>query len=364
MKIGDLDTPALVVDLDRLERNLDRVAAYAARHSLALRPHTKTHKTPEIARMQLDRGAVGLTVAKTTEAEPLLDAEPREILIAYPIWGEAKLRRTIELSRRVRVIVALDSRETADRLSEASAAAGSLIDILVEADVGMRRCGLPPGDGLVELAQHVEGLPGLRLRGVMFYPGHFWAETPEGPELLQRLSADVARIRKDFDAEGLPLEIVSGGSTPTLFHSHEISGMTEIRPGTYVFCDRMQVGAGVCGWEDCAATVLTTVVSTPEASRALIDGGSKSFSSDALPRSDEGGFGRILEAPTARFHSMNEEHGYLDLSNSGVRLRIGDRLRIIPNHVCVAVNMHEKMYAIRGDEVEAVWDVRGRGKLQ
>jgi D-serine deaminase-like pyridoxal phosphate-dependent protein len=363
MRVSELDTPALLIDLDRLQNNLRRVAGYCAEHRLRLRPHTKTHKNPAIGRMQVELGAVGLTVAKVGEAEVMLASGTPDILVAYPVLGEAKLQRLMEVARKVNVTVALDSREAAEGLSQAAQSAGLTIAVLVEADVGMHRCGLDPGPALVALAQYVDRLPGVRLEGVQFYPGHFWANAANGAELLAQLRQTVAQIRGDFQRAGLPLRIMSGGSSPTLYCSHTL-GLDEVRPGTYVFNDCTQVAAGVCTWDDCAVTILTTVVSTPRENAAIIDGGSKTFTSDGLPGSDEGTFGRVVEAPETRFHKMNEEHGFLDLAASSSKLKIGDRVRVIPNHVCVAVNMHEKVYGVRGETVEEVWKVEGRGKLQ
>jgi D-serine deaminase-like pyridoxal phosphate-dependent protein len=364
MNVSELDTPALLIDLDRLENNLQRVANYCSQHGLRLRPHTKTHKNPAIGRMQLDLGAVGLTVAKVSEAEVMLSSGTPDLLIAYPILGATKLGRLVEVAKKTNLTVALDSHEAAQGLSQAAAAAGVTIGVLAEADVGMRRCGLEPGPALVALAKEIDGLPGLRLEGVQFYPGHFWANAPDGPGSLDKLRETVGRIRADFQKTGLPLRIISGGSSPTLYCSHTIEGVNEVRPGTYVFNDRTQVAAGVCTWEDCAATILTTIISTPREGAAIIDGGSKTFTSDALPGSNEGTFGRVVEAPETRFYKMNEEHGYLDLSGAERSFKIGDRVRIVPNHVCVAVNMHEKAYGVRGETVEEVWNVEARGKLQ
>ncbi len=364
MKISELDTPALLIDLDRMQNNLRRVADYCSQHDLRLRPHTKTHKNPAIGRMQLDLGAVGLTVAKTTEAEVMLASGTPDLLIAYPIVGEPKLRRLVEVAKKTNVTVALDSVEAARGLSQAADRAGLTVGVLAEADVGLHRCGLDPGPALVALAREIDGMPGLRLEGVQFYPGHFWANTENGPGFLDDLRATVVRIRDDFQKAGLPLRVMSGGSSPTLYYSHTIDGLNEVRPGTYVFNDRMQVAAGVCTWDDCAVSILTTVVSTPHAKHAVVDGGSKTFTSDGLPGPDAGTFGRVIEAPEARFHKMNEEHGYLDLEGVSRDLKIGERVRIIPNHVCVAVNMHETVYGVRGESVEEVWKVEGRGKLQ
>lgn len=347
-----------------MENNLRRVANYCSQHGLRLRPHTKTHKNPAIGRMQLDLGAAGLTVAKVSEAEVMLASGTPDLLIAYPILGATKLGRLVEVAKKTNLTVALDSHDAARGLSQAAAAAGVTVGVLVEADVGMRRCGLEPGPALVALAKEVDSLPGLRLEGVQFYPGHFWVNAPNGPAELDKLRETVGRIRDDFRKAGLPLRIMSGGSSPTLYCSHTIEGVNEVRPGTYVFNDRTQVAAGVCTWEDCAGTILTTIVSTPREKAAIIDGGSKTFTSDPLPGSDEGTHGRVVEAPESRFYKMNEEHGYLDLEKADKDLRIGDRVRIIPNHICVAVNMHEKVYGVRGDNVEQVWTVEGRGKLQ
>jgi D-serine deaminase-like pyridoxal phosphate-dependent protein len=362
--LDDLETPALLIDLDRMERNLDRAASYAREHGLRLRPHTKTHKTPEIGRMQLDRGAVGLTVAKTTEAEVMLASGTPDLLVAYPVLGRQKLERLARVAQQTRVTVALDSLEAADGLAEVAAANGLRLGVLVEANLGMNRVGLPPGPELMRLAAHVAASPHLQLAGVNFYPGNVWPPDEDAESKFSQVREGVARLREDFQRAGLPLDIVSGGSSPTLFRSHEIDGLNEIRPGTYVFNDGDLVAAGHCTWDDCAASVLVTVVSTPRDGFAMLDGGSKTLSSDTVPGEDPPQFGRIVQAPAAHIYKLNEEHAHVDFRDADQRPRIGDRLHVIPNHVCVCVNLHEKMYGIRGSRVEHVWDVRGRGKLQ
>jgi D-serine deaminase-like pyridoxal phosphate-dependent protein len=364
MHISELDTPALLVDLDRLEANLRRVAAYCSEHGLRLRPHIKTHKSPIIGRMQIGLGAAGLTVAKVGEAEVMLSSGTPDLLVAYPIVGELKLRRLMEVAKKTSVSVAIDSLDVAQGLSSAAQAAGLTIGVLVEVNLGLNRCGLEPGAGLVALAAAITGLPGLRLDGVQSYYGHIWLNRPDGLADFEKVKRGIAQIQEDFRKAGIELKIIGGGSTPTLFHSHEIPGLNEIRPGTYVFYDAMQVAAGSCSWEDCAVTVMTAVVSTVRSGYALVDGGSKTFTSDGVPGAAQPGFGRVTEAPQAVFYNMNEEHGYLDLRQAGKTVRVGDRLRIIPNHVCVTVNMHEMAYGIRGDQVEKVWPVEARGKLQ
>ena len=365
MTILDLDTPSLLVDLDRMEANLDRAASYAKEHGLNLRPHTKTHKSPLIGGMQLDRGATGLTVAKVGEAEVMATVARPGLLVAYPVWGEAKWERLVGIAKTVPVTVSLDNLESASGLQRHARRVGLELGILVEADLGMRRCGLPPGESLLDLAKTIARMPPLRLEGVMFYPGHVNLAAPRGEQALAKLAADLSTVLDAFEADGLPTEVVSGGSTPTLFHSHRVPGLTEIRPGTYVFNDCSQVAMGACGWNDCAASVLTTVVSTPRPDSVVIDGGSKAFTSDPLRGSDEATFGRVLEMPGSRFHKMNEEHGMIDTGQyDGPAVRIGQRLRIVPNHVCVTVNMHETAHGIRGEAVEQSWVVEGRGKLQ
>jgi D-serine deaminase-like pyridoxal phosphate-dependent protein len=359
--ISEIDTPALVVDLDIFERNLARVAGYAREHSLRLRPHAKTHKAAWIGRRQIELGAAGLTSAKVTEAEALMGAEPPELLLAYPVLGRAKLERLMQLARRTRLTVALDSAEIARGLSEA---ATEEIGVLAEVDVGLGRVGVAPGEPLLALARAIQSLPRLRFEGITFYPGHIKSLDAAGLAALRDLSALVRSMLEDFKRAGIEVRIVSGGSTPALYHSHHVDGLNEIRPGTYVFNDVGTLRSGACTLEDCAAVVLATVVSTARPGHMIIDGGSKTFSSDRVSISTEVTFGHLMEAPGARFHKMNEEHGYIDLSNAWRDFRVGDRVRVIPNHICTAVNLHEKMYGVRGETVEKVWQVDARGKLQ
>jgi D-serine deaminase-like pyridoxal phosphate-dependent protein len=361
MFIEDLDTPALVVDVDRMQRNLDRVADYARTHGKRVRPHTKTHKIPALGRMQLAAGAVGLTVAKTTEAEVMMKAAPSDLLIAYPVLGDAKMRRLVALAGQTSVTVSLDSAEVARAISSAAVQAGVSIGVLVEIDVGLHRVGVSPSTELIPLAKQVASLPGLRFEGVALYPGHVKSTDEEGVALLAQVESTVKEALSGLRAAGLEARIVSGGSTPALYCSHLLPSVNEIRPGTYVFNDRNTVFSGACTWDDCAAYVLTTVVSTSVPGRVILDGGSKTFSSD---RSAAEGFGRIVEAPDVLFEKMNEEHGFVDARTSDRKWRVGEKVRVIPNHICVAVNLHERIYGCRGDEVVEIWEVEGRGKLQ
>lgn len=367
MRIADIDTPALLVDLEAMERNLRRVADYTRRHGLRLRPHTKTHKSPRIGRRQLDLGAAGLTVAKVGEAEVMLEAMldgPADLLVAYPVIGRAKLERLMAVARRARVTVSLDSLAAAQQLSEAAQAAGVSIGVLAETDVGLGRVGVSPGGELLDLARGIQRLAGLSFEGIAFYPGHIKDNGEQGQEALAALRALIQAILADFRGVGIEVRIVSGGSTPSLYHSHELPGLNEIRPGTYVYNDWNTVASGACTPQECAATLLVTVVSTARPGQIIVDGGSKTFSSDRLTGSTESTFGHVVEAPDAVFHKMNEEHGYVDVRDCGRKFEIGEGLRIIPNHICVAVNLHERIYGVRNGEVEEVWEVAGRGKLQ
>jgi D-serine deaminase-like pyridoxal phosphate-dependent protein len=362
-QLSEIETPALVVDLDILDRNLLRVADYTAKHGLRLRPHTKTHKSVMLAKRQLELGAAGLTVAKVSEAEVMLGAEPADLLVAYPIVGAGKLARLMDVARRTHVTVALDSMAAACALSGAAREAHVEAGVLVEFDAGLGRVGVTPGE-LLPLVRAIRDLPHLKFQGLAFYPGHIKELDADGQRALSRLSELLGGIRADFERAGIDIPIVSGGSTPTLFHSHEIAGLTEIRPGTYLFNDINTVRSGGCAMADCAASILATVVSVSRPGHMIIDGGSKTFSSDRPVNSAEVTFGHLVEAPAARFHKMNEEHGFVDLTGVDRQFAVGDRVHVIPNHICVAVNLHERVSGIRGDAVETTWNVDARGKLQ
>lgn len=361
MRVDELDTPALIVDLDIMERNLQRMSDYCRRHGLALRPHSKTHKTPELARLQLEGGATGITVAKLGEAEVMAEYGIGDLLLAYPLIGETKIARLHTLLEQTQISVALDSTDAARWL--ARAADGHLIDVLVEIDLGMRRCGLPPGTEPVRLARFIDSTAGLRFQGILYYSGHVHPDYDGDTRTLEKLKSDLASQLEQFEKEKIPVGRVSGGSTPSAFYSHHISGLTEIRPGTYIFNDRNSTEWKICNPQDCAASILTTVVSVSVPGRAIIDGGSKTFSGDGLMPGEKGGYGMVKNVPGARFVSMNEEHGYLDLEPE-TKLQVGRRLEVIPNHICAAVNMHEVIYGYRGNRVEAEWRVRARGKIR
>jgi len=362
--VSNLETPALLIDLDIMERNLAKVADYSRAHSLRVRPHTKTHKIPALARRQIELGAAGLTVAKVGEAEVMLNAQPPDLLIAYPLVGQKKLERATEVARKAPLTVSLDSLVVAEPLAMAAESAGVEIGVLAEVDVGLGRVGVAPGHELIDLIRGIQRLRGLRFDGLAFYPGQIKSLDEAGEHALESLSRLLEETLDELSRAGIKAHIVSGGSTPTLFHSHRLAGLNEIRPGTYIFNDRNTMLSGACTFEECAASILVTVVSTAKPGQMIVDGGSKTFSSDRPSAGSEVSFGQVVEAPGAVFTKMNEEHGFIDISRSERKFSVGDRVHIIPNHVCVAMNLHECVYGIRGDRVEQAWRVEARGKLQ
>jgi len=364
MHISDLDTPAVIVDLDIMERNLSRMADYCRTHQLLLRPHTKTHKIPELAKRQIAGGATGITVAKIGEAEVMLDAGITDMLIAYPIVGPEKTTRLARLAEQARITVSLDSEEVARGLSEAATRQGTKVGVLIEMDVGFERCGFSDEADLLALAGRITELPGLEFRGLMFFPGHFGVGPDERAAMRTRVNDFLKRTLESFSGAGLPVAIVSGGSTPTAYEGSFFHGVNEVRPGTYIFNDRNTAAVSACTLDDCALSVVVTVVSTAVSGRAVVDGGSKTFSYDRFQAGDGSGFGIIKEDPAAALERFSEEHGHLNIRRSERRYGVGDRLSIIPNHVCTTVNMHDEIYGVRGERVEEVWRVEGRGKVR
>jgi D-serine deaminase-like pyridoxal phosphate-dependent protein len=360
MKIHELETPALIVDLDRMEGNLQRMADYCHEHGLNLRPHTKTHKIPQLAQKQMDLGARGITVAKVGEAEVMSEEGLDDLLLAYPLFGDAKALRLGAVLERARITVSLDSAESLNWV--ARAADGKSIDVLVEIDVGMRRCGLKPGPAAVQLAQLIDSTAGLRFEGLMFYPGHIHPAWEDSNRKLEQLNSDLQRQLEFFEKQKVPVHRVSGGSTPSAFYSHHIPALTEIRPGTYIFNDRHSLEWKTCSEDQCAASVVTTVVSRAVTGQAIIDGGSKTFSSDPLRVGKKGGFGLVKGFPEVQFGKMNEEHGYLKVPDEA-KLEIGQTVQVIPNHICATVNLHDTVFGYRDEEVVESWIVKGRGKI-
>jgi D-serine deaminase-like pyridoxal phosphate-dependent protein len=358
--LDEIFTPAALVDVDRMATNLDRMAGYAAKHDLALWPHTKTHKTPELAREQLRRGAGGLTTATLHEAEVMADVSPN-ILLAYPPVGHPKLERLTKLADRSHLTIALDSRAALDGVEATLRGTGVRVSVLVEIDAGMRRVGVAQPSEAVTLAQAVKDSRYVDYAGVLFYPGHIRAHISEQKYVVATTRALVNEfIAALLEANLAPIR-VSGGSTPTAAVSHTFDVVNEIRPGTYIFNDRTTSSMGACDESDCAYTVLATVVSTSVAGQAVVDAGAKALFREDLRGVAAAGFGALLDRPDVVVKNMSEEHGLLDLSKTDWRPKVGDRVRIVPNHVCVSVNLHERLWLVQNSDVVGSYVVEARG---
>lgn len=340
-KLMQLATPCLVVDSQTVRRNLEALQQYAEQNGLRVRPHAKTHKSLRIAQEQLQLGSQALSVAKVGEAE-VLSRVCDDILIAYPAVDAQRCDRIAELAKRIAVRVAVDSRESVDALANAARKSGATIGILVDQDVGFHRTGIASPDDVAELATHiVSHHDGLRFDGIFFYPGHVTAPASDQLNLLQQIDAQLQATLQRCQEKGLEVSVISGGSTPTTFQSHHITSQTEIRPGTYVFNDMNTVRGGFCRIDQCAAVVIATVVSTAVAGKAVIDAGTKALASDRNWIEPDSGFGHVIEYPDAKIVRLSEEHGELDFSDCSSRPRIGERVAIIPNHICPCVNLHD-----------------------
>jgi D-serine deaminase-like pyridoxal phosphate-dependent protein len=359
-----LDTPCMVVDETILRRNIAEMQAFASSLGVALRPHIKTHKTPRIARLQLQAGAIGVTCAKLGEAEVMADqAGVDDILLAYPVVGEPKIRRLLALMERAHLTVAVDSREAAAALSAAMAAHERVLDVYLEVNTGQDRAGAKAGEEAVALALDLARMPGLALVGVMTHEGHAGASSPEEIERAalaagRALVATAEAIR----VAGISLRAVSVGSTPSSPFTPTVPGVTEMRPGTYVFNDNMAFRHGRMGPDRCAARIAATVVSRPAPDRAILDAGSKALAFD--PSLSRPGHGYIVGHPAAVIARISEEHGVVLLPEGEPGFAVGDRHEIIPNHVCPTINLFDELLIVRDGRVIDNWSVAARGKVR
>jgi len=345
-------TPSVAVDLDRVEKNIARVQAACAAAGVGNRPHIKTHKSPALARAQRDAGAIGITCQKLGEAEIMADAGLTDILISYNLLGEEKMARLAALMQRAQVTVAADNPVVVESLGSAAAQAGRPLDVIVECDTGRKRAGVETPREAVALARDIASRPALSFAGLLLYP-------PEDAmrETQSFLDDTLAGLR----ACGLEAKIISTGGTPNLANLGRIAGATEHRAGTYIFNDRMMLACGAATLEDCALNVVATVVSRAAPERGIVDAGSKTLTSD--PGGGLDGFGLILEHPQAKLAKFAEEHGFLDLTGCNDRPNVGDVVRIVPNHVCVVVNMVDRLIATRGDAIAGEIPVAARGRI-
>jgi D-serine deaminase-like pyridoxal phosphate-dependent protein len=350
--VAELDTPAVVIDLDIVEANIKRAQDTLSGHGLANRPHIKTHKIPALAKMQINAGAVGITCQKLGEVEVMADAGAADdILLTYNVLGEAKGERLAALIRRLkRMAVVLDNEVVARGLSEAGRRHGVDIRFLIECDTGFNRNGVQSPQAALDLAQRSMRMPNMQFEGLMTFP----TAKPE-----QRLWLE--RALQLLNGAGIAVPVVSGGGSPSLKGCGDFPMLTEYRAGTYIYNDVMQVTAGAATWDDCAMTVRATVVSRPTEDRAVLDAGSKVMTYEQYYAK---GFGRIVEYPDAQITGFSEEHGIVDLSGLAKKPKIGEVVSVIPNHCCVVTNMMDEVYAARKGVVEAVYPVAARGKVR
>ncbi|MBW3634385.1 MAG: alanine racemase [Chloroflexi bacterium] len=359
-----LDTPVIAVDETLLHRNIDEMASLARSCGVSLRPHSKTHKSPRIARLQLEAGAAGLTCAKLGEAEVLVaEGGVRDILIAYPIVGELKIRRLLDLTNRAHITVAVDSLEAALALSRAFANSGRVLDVYIEVNTGQDRAGARAGQEAVDLAVDIARMPGLRLSGVMTHEGHAGFSGPDEISTVAQ-NAGQALVDTAERLRGLGVEVtqVSVGSTPSSWFTPRVKGITEMRPGTYVFHDNNAFRHGRIGPDRCAARVVATIVSRPAPDRAIIDAGSKALALDPSP--SHPGHGYIVGHSDATIARLSEEHGVVLLPPDEQGFNVGDRVEIIPNHICPAVNLTDELVIVRDGEIVDRWPVAARGKVR
>ena len=349
---GEFGTPAVVIDLDRVEANIARVQQLCDRARVANRPHIKTHKSPVLAKMQVAAGAKGITCQKLGEAEVMVDGGLDDILISYNLLGRDRMGRLGRLMRRASITVAADNPTVLQNLAQAADIAGRPANVVIECDTGRKRAGVETAKEAVELASLIKNEPRLAFAGFLFYPTEqSWPQT-------QRYFDEAM---KGVRSLGLEPRIVSTGGTPNLANMGKLEGATEHRAGTYIFNDRMMLACGAATPDNCALTVYATVVSRAAPERGILDSGSKTLTADTGALDD--GFGAILEYPQAKIHAFAEEHGFLDLSRSNDRPNVGEVVRIVPNHVCVVVNMVDRLIAVRGDRIVEVLPVAARGRL-
>jgi len=350
MSFQDIQTPAVLVDLDIAEANIDSYQAYCTKHGLELRPHIKTHKMPFLAKRQLEAGAIGITCQKISEAEAMIaDGGIDDVLITFNILGPEKLERLKALAEKVRLSVVADNISTVNGLSKAFSQAVTPLTVLVECDTGAQRCGVNSPEAALDLAQAIDRSPGITFGGLMTYP-------PVGKEA--EVQDWLAEARDIIEAAGLEVSVISNGGSPGMWRAENVPATTEYRIGTYVYNDRSLVKRGVCDWGDCALTVLATVVSVPAPDRAVVDAGTKVLTSDLLGMS---GHGHVLDRPDIKVDALSEEHGVLRADT--IDLEVGDRIRIVPNHVCVVSNMVDEVQLIRGNRVLGPIPVSARGKV-
>jgi D-serine deaminase-like pyridoxal phosphate-dependent protein len=373
VQLTDLRTPCVLVDHARVERNIDRMQAAVSARGLRLRPHAKTHKSPDLARVQIGRGAIGICCAKLGEAEVFADAGIADIRLPYPLHP-VNADRVLKLLDRTHLSFIVDHIDVARGWSEAMTRAEREVDVLVKVDVGFHRCGIDPhAPGAAAFVSQIARLPGLRLRGLLSHAGHgYGAKSAAEAEAIAAAEADTLISLADAAvASGVPRDEISVGATPTARFSVGQQGITELRPGNYIYFDRTQVGLGAATWEDCALTVLARVVSKPAADRIILDSGSKTLTNDlARGFGSHPGYGAVLKAldqttpdESLLIERLSEEHANVRVTDGHCALEPGDLVRVVPNHSCVVSNLVDAVWLVSGIEVLDRLEITARGRI-
>ncbi len=363
----DLLTPYLSLDIDILENNIRTMAQKAKEKSVKLRPHIKAHKMPQIALRQMEAGAVGVTVATLGEAEVMIEAGIKDIFVAYQIVGKEKILRLLDLAQKAGITVAVDNKINAAELNEWAGKRNILLPVMIEIDTGLRRCGLLPGPHVIDFVKELQEFSHLEVRGLFTHAGHAYGSNSEHiPQIGMeegRQMVELARSLKDIGLEGLEISV---GSTPTALYNLQVPGVTEIRPGNYVFYDAIQVGLRTARIEQCALQVVSMVISRPAKDRLVIDAGSKTFALDkgAHGMSVVQGFGIIRGYPHLLLERLSEEHGIIKVTGEGPLPELGEKLYIVPNHACTAVNLANEVVVLKNGLPYDKWTVAARGLVQ
>lgn len=357
----NLPTPAVVIDLNIAARNVRKMADDARANGLRHRPHIKTHRCSELAKLQISEGCCGVTAAKLGEAEVMADAGIRDIFVAYCVIGADKIARLLELSHRCRICTAVNSVEGARALSEAFASRGEKLNVLIEVDGGLNRGGVKPGAPTLDFARRIRALPGLSICGLMYYGGLVYdSRTPDEVRAFARRERDeLVSTAELLRADGFCMDVLSAGSSFTGKTPEELRGITEIRSGHYIFNDCGQLDVGLAQPEDCALTVVSTVVCKPDAHTVIADVGTKSLTSDRCHHRT--GYGYVIGHPEMEIYALNEEHAFLRTERENP-LQIGDKIELIPNHACVVTNLVEEAYGFSGGKFDHMLRIDARGK--
>lgn len=349
--IFDLETPAVLIDLDVVEVNIERTQSLFDGLGIGFRPHVKTHKIPFLAELQMKQGAIGIAAQKISEAEVFAAAGFTDILLCFNLLSPAKIARLRALTQTCHMTVVADNAAVVRALSAGMAGAAAPLDVLVECDTGMSRCGVLSPQAACDLAQVIEAAPGLHFAGLMTYPA---------PGAAPKVQAFMAQAQDLCMASVGHCDVISGGGTPSLLDAGLAPILTEYRAGTYIYNDRSLVARGACTLGDCALTVLATVVCRPTPTRAILDAGSKSLTSDLLGLS---GYGTILAFPDAEITGLSEEHGHVTLKSGADMPEVGQKLQIVPNHACPVSNLVDRVTFHRGGKVVREVEVAARGMV-